>query len=95
MAEKLRVQVLLTEEERERFRGCATAAGTSLSTWLREAGIEQAGRRERRQKLDTAEKLEAFFEECDEIDDGAGPESNWDDVKAMVAESKIHGLPKP
>jgi len=94
MSEKMRVQVLLTEGERERFRRCADEVGTSLSTWFREAAVEKAECQHKREPLDTVEKLEAFFKECDRIHDGTGPEPDWEDVKRMIAESKIHGLPR-
>ena len=95
MSEKLRVQVLLTEEERERFRRCAAKAGTSLSTWLREAGLAEATRRDKRDQLDTVEKLEAFFAECAERNRDRGREPDWDDVKKMILDSKSHGIPRP
>lgn len=94
MSEKLRVQVLLTEGERERFRRCADDVGTSLSNWIREAALEKAEQQDGRERLDTVEKLEAFFDQCDRIHDGTGPEPDWEDVKKMIAESKIHGLPR-
>jgi len=95
MSEKMRVQVLLTEGERERFRRCADDVGTSLSNWFREAALEKAEQQERHDRLDTVEKLEAFFAECDRRNRGRGREPDWEDVKKMIAESKIHGLPRP
>jgi hypothetical protein len=95
MPEKLRVQVLLTEAERERFRKCATAAGRSLSAWLREAGIQRADRHEKRDRLDTVEKLEAFFAECRRTAENRDREPGWDEAEAMIREESTRGLPKP
>jgi len=93
MPKKTRVQVLLTEEERERFRRCARDVETSLSNFIREAAVEKAEQHQRRERLDTVEKLQVCSHECARIQDGTGPEPDWEDVKKMIAESKTHGLP--
>lgn len=93
MPRKERVQVLLTEQERERFRLHALASGTSLSNWMRRAGLSQAERAEKRDRLDTVEELEAFFVACDRLEDGGGAEPDWEQTRGVIGESRRRGLP--
>jgi hypothetical protein len=95
MPRKERIQVLLNQEELERFRGHAGAAGIALSRWLREAALKQADELDHRERLDSREALQAFFARCDALDDGAGDEPDWDDVKRRLADGKTSGLQGP
>jgi hypothetical protein len=88
-----RVQVLLSEEERERFRMHAKATGTSLSNWLRRAGLKQADELESRPRLDSVDALEEFFAECDALDDSGKTEPDWEQTKKLIADSRARGLP--
>jgi hypothetical protein len=95
MPRKERVQVLLSQEELERFRRHASAAGTSLSNWLREAGLRKADDVDQRERLDTPAALRGFFGRCDLLEDGTGTEPDWDEVKKLIAEGMTKGLPRP
>lgn len=88
-----RVQVLLTEQERERFRALARESGRSLSAWLRRAGLKHAEEMESRSRLDTAEALDEFFAECDALDEAGGAEPDWEETKKLLGESRTRGLP--
>ena len=84
----LRVQVVLDEAERERFRREALAEGMSLSGWLREAARERLARR-RNRRLRTAEELDAFFAECNARN--RTPEPVWEEHLAVIAGSRARG----
>jgi hypothetical protein len=84
-----RVQVLVSEQEKEAFREMAEREGVSLSAWLRKAGLERLAESEQRDRLDSPEKLRAFFAACDERESGAEPD--WDDHKRMIEASKRSG----
>ena len=89
---KARVQVLLTEEERERFRSRAAAEGLSLSAWLREAGMERMERGEAGQQIGSAEELDAFFTECDRRAAGKGAEPSWEEHREVIRGSRGGGI---
>ena len=61
-----RVQVVLSEEERDRFRGQARREGLPLSAWLRAAGQDRLAKACERPRMQTTEALDAFFQQCDE-----------------------------
>ncbi len=83
-----RLQVVLDEEERERFRRQAELEGQSLSSWLREAGRARlAARRARR--LTSAEELRAFFKACDARERGREPDRA--EHRAVIERSRRSG----
>ena len=84
----IRVQVVMGELEREAFREAAAREGLSLSDWLRRAARSRlaAGVPPR---LDSTERLRAFFEECDKRE--SGTESNWSEHKKVIEASKARG----
>ena len=91
-----RIHIVLDTEEKERFRELARREGKNLSEWIREAVRERAASYPDELRLDTPEALEAFFAECDRSHGpDAPPEPDWEDVKRLIAESKIQGLPRP
>lgn len=91
-----RIHIVLGAAEKERYRALARREGKNLSEWIREAVRERAAGYQDELHLETPESLDAFFAECDR-DHGpqAAPELDWDDVKRLIAESKIEGLPNP
>ena len=83
-----RVQVVMDEMEREAFREAAAREGLSLSDWLRRAARDRLSLAEP-PKLNSVERLRAFFEECDEREVGIEPE--WREHRAVIEESKARG----
>jgi hypothetical protein len=82
-----RVQVILSEAEREAFRRQAVAKKMSLSTWLREAGLKQLAA-EQAGPLRTVADLRNFFES---LPDEPGAEPDWDEHVRVMAESRRRG----
>jgi molybdopterin biosynthesis enzyme MoaB len=64
-SKRVRIQVLLSESEREAFRREADREGQSLSSWLRESGVERLeGKKVEKKKRRTTAELKRFFSEC-------------------------------
>jgi len=84
----VRVQVVLDEIEREAFRQAAANDGLSLSDWLRRAARERL-EQHREPALSSAEDLRAFFQDCDEREQGLEPD--WQQHRAVIEESKARG----
>ena len=81
-----RLQVVLTLEERERFRRHAARAGRSLSAWLKEAGRARIAELAARTGGATVEKLRALFRECDLREKGREPD--WAEHLATITRSR-------
>lgn len=84
----VRVQVILDDDERARFRRCAAEEGRSLSAWLRDAGRQRLAGRDAKGPM-TADGLRAFFDACDQRE--AGEEPDWDQHVAVIAQSRRSG----
>lgn len=88
-----RVQVILSDEERARFRAEARRAGMSLSAWLRMAGHERLEASRRRTAIASVEDLRAFFEACDAREEGTEPD--WAAHERALESSVRSGLSDP
>ncbi len=77
-----RIHIVVDREEKERYRLQARRKGISLSEWLREAAREKLGKAETRARLDTVEDLAAFFEACDQREEGREPD--WDEHRRTI-----------
>ena len=89
-----RVQLLIPDEDRDRFVYQARREGMSLSAWLRAAANDRLAEREKTKRFQTVEDLLAFFENC-HATAGPEPEPDWEEYKAILNESKLRGLPRP
>lgn len=83
-----RIQVVVDDEEKERFRRQAAREGKSLSAWLREAARSRMARRGA-PRLDTVEELQSFFDACDERE--TEPEPGWKEHRRMIERSARSG----
>lgn len=84
-----RVQVILENEERERFRGMAEREGLSLSAWLRQAGKDRMAAQQARTEISTVAELRAFFAACDAREQGREPD--WEEHLAVIETSRGAG----
>jgi hypothetical protein len=82
-----RVQVVLSDEEREAFRQQAAVEQMSLSNWLREAGLKQLDAAQQR-PIRTAEELREFFASRQE---DQGSEPDWAAHLQIMEESRRRG----
>jgi hypothetical protein len=83
-----RVQVIVSDEEREAFRQQAAAEHKSLSSWLRDAGRQRLHDAQQR-PLRTVDDLRRFF---DSLPDQQGREPEWDEHLAVIEESRRQAL---
>jgi hypothetical protein len=85
----VRVQVLMTEAERETLRREAERQGQSLSGWLRERGVEtlEAGREDK--KISSAADLKRFFAECRRREKEREPD--WREHQRVIDASRGRG----
>ena len=85
-----RIQVVLSERERDRFRVQAKREGLSLSAWLREAGRERLAATDARPRFETQDALDTFFRRCDEREQ-SGREPEWREHLKVIAASQAAG----
>lgn len=82
-----RIQVILSDVEREAFRQQAAARNMSLSNWLREAGQKQLAAEQAR-PIRTAQDVRDFFASLPEE---SGQEPDWDEHLVTIADSRRGG----
>jgi len=85
----VRVQVLMTPEEREAFRRMARGEGLSLSAWLRKAGLERLAAAGACERIEEPEQLDGFFRRCDARESGREPD--WEDHLEVIRRSGRSG----
>lgn len=81
----IRVQVLLSPEEKALLQREASRAGTSLSGWLREAALDRVAAA--RERFDSAAQLRALFAE----DEERGSEPDWEQHLEVIGRSRRSG----
>jgi len=86
----VRVQVLLSPEEKARFRRMAAQEGISLSAWLRRAGLARLAAVEHRGPFRSRRELKDFFALCDE-QHGPGREPDWSEHLETIRRSRTEG----
>ena len=85
-----RVQLVIPDEDRDRFVHQARREGMTLSGWLRTAAHDRLERLQRSAAFESPEELDAFFLECDELP-GPHSEPNWDEHLNVIDESRRRG----
>lgn len=88
-----RVQLIIPDEDRDRFVHQARKEGMTFSAWLRAAARERLDAQERARRFESPDDLRRFFEECDSRR-GPGVEPDWGDQKRAIEESRLQGLPR-
>ena len=86
-----RVQLVMADEDRERFVEQARREGMSLSAWLRAAARERLARRQRVKLFETPEDVEEFFRSCASLE-GPEREPDWDEHLGVIDESRGKGV---
>ena len=89
----VKIQVVLSDGERDQLRRQAALEGLSLSTWLKRAGLQCLERAQTTAKLDSPEALAVFFEQCDAREQGREPD--WEEHLAVIGRSRVTGLAAP
>jgi hypothetical protein len=86
-----RIQLVMPDEDRDRFVHEARKEGISLSEWLRLAARERVERSHRLARFATAEELAGFFERCDQSAE-PGVEPDWEDHLEVIRGSRERGV---
>lgn len=85
-----RVQLLIPDDERERFADQARREGMTFSAWLRAAARARLEDGRRTRRFASEEELEAFFRSCD-FNDGPEIEPDWQEQLDVIAASRAGG----
>ena len=84
-----RIQVVVDNQEAERFRRQAAAEGLSLSAWLRRLGRERLDTTAKKGGIDSVQDLREFWKICDSARSGCEPD--WDEHLAVMRRSRRQG----
>ena len=85
-----RVQLIIPDEERDRFVRQARREGMTLGAWLRAAACARL--EEKKPRFSSEEDLWRFFRRCD-ARRGIGTEPDWEEHKRNIEASRLQGLP--
>ena len=85
-----RVQLVIPNEDRDRFVHQARREGMTLSAWLRAAARDRLEKRQRTKPFESAADLEAFFRWCDTLE-RPEPEPDWEEHLAVINRSRSSG----
>lgn len=88
-----RVQLIIPDEDRDRFVQQARKEGMTFSAWLRAAARARLEEGQRVERFESPEDLKRFFDECD-ARRGPGVEPDWEERLRTLHESITGGLPK-
>ena len=86
-----RVQLVMADDERDRFVQQARQEGMSLSAWLREAARERFEKRQMVKQFQSPEEVEEFFRSCVALE-GPETEPDWDEHLRVISESRGRGV---
>lgn len=87
-----RVQLIIPDEDRDRFVHQAHREGITFSAWLRAAARQRLEQRQLAQRFDSPKDLHQFLDEC-AARRGPGVEPDWEEHKRAISESRLRGLP--
>jgi hypothetical protein len=86
-----RVQLVMADEDRERFVAQARREGMSLSAWMRAAARERLEARQRVKLFESPEDIKEFFRSCTALD-GPDVEPDWSEHLRVMNESRALGV---
>ena len=82
-----RVQLVISDEDRDRFVHQARSEGMTLSAWLRAAARRRLEEQQRSHPFESPADLEKFFRACDALE-GPEREPDWQKHLAVIDESR-------
>ena len=85
-----RVQLVMPDEDRDRFVHQARREGLTLSAWFRAAARERLDRRQRTAPFSSRAEMEEFFRGCDTLD-GPASEPDWSIHLSVIDASRRDG----
>ena len=87
-----RVNLVISDDDRDRFICQARREGMTLTAWLTAAARERLEKAHRARPFESPEDVEDFFRAGDTAA-GPGPEPDWKDHLDVIDRSRTHGLP--
>ena len=87
-----RVNLVIPDDDRDRFSYQARREGMTLSAWLRTAAHERLEKARRARPFESPEDVEEFFRAGDKAA-GSGPEPDWKEHLDVIDRSRRYGLP--
>ena len=87
-----RVQLVIPDEDRDRFVHQARREGMTLSAWLRNAARDRLHAQQRIEPFNSPADLEEFFRKCDELE-GPRYEPDWEEHLEVLAASRRGSTP--
>lgn len=85
-----RVQLVMPDEDRDRFTHQAKLEGMSLSAWLRSAARERLESRQATKKFQSPQEVREFFRTC-AGNEGPEPEPDWNEHLQTMTRSRAQG----
>ena len=85
-----RVQLVMADDDRDRFAHQARREGMSLSAWLRAAARERLETRQRVKQFESPEDVQEFFRSCAALE-GPEREPDWSEHLRVMSESRGRG----
>ena len=85
-----RVQLVIPDEDRDRFVHQARMEGMSLSAWLRAAARDRLEDRQYSELFKSPADLQEFFRMCDALE-GPDVEPEWNEHLEVISESRRKG----
>ena len=85
-----RVQLVMADDDRDRFVHQARLEGMSLSAWLRAAARDRLERRQSVTRFQSPDDVEEFFRSCAALE-GPEVEPDWDEHLHAIDESRRRG----
>ncbi len=86
-----RVEIVIPDEDHDRFLSQTRHEGMTLSAWLRAAAHERLESRQKVKPFGSPEEVEAFFRESDARAQ-PGREPEWEEHLATMRESQLRGI---
>ncbi len=85
-----RVQLIIPDEDRDRFVHQARKEGMTFSAWLRAAARERLEKQQQLKQFESPEEVREFFRACAVVE-GSGKEPNWSEHLKVMEESRSGG----
>ena len=85
-----RVQLVMPDEDHDRYVRQARLEGISLNAWLRAAAREHLEKRRAIRRFESPADVQEFFVSC-AANEGAGMEPDWNDHLRAMQESRGQG----
>ena len=85
-----RVQIVVSDEDRDRFVHQARREGMTLSAWLRAAARARLEERQQVQRFESPEDVREFFRACEAVE-GPASEPEWEEHLDVINASRVSG----